>query len=97
MGLTTAADGASAPSSSGDGTLLVLAVTVFWYTLEALVHYNIGRNGSVWISELPPPGACAQIIASVLACALLSGWTVDAIRGWRGKEKQSNRSTNQEK
>ena len=54
-------------------------VTIFWFFLEALMHYNIGRHGSIWITTFPELEEMILILISIAICSFLSTVTTNAI------------------
>ena len=56
-------------------------VTIVWFFLEALVHYNIGKTGSCWISAFPHGEEFVLILTSIAICSFLSTVTTNFITG----------------
>ena len=56
-------------------------VTIMWFFLEALVHYNIGKNGSIWLSQFPDFHEFILIFTSIAICSFLSTVTTNFITG----------------
>jgi hypothetical protein len=56
-------------------------VTIVWFLLEALVHYNIGKTGSGWIRKFPDREEFVLIITSIAICSFLSTTTTNLISG----------------
>ena len=56
-------------------------VTIVWFFLEALVHYNIGKTGSCWITSFPHGEELVLILTSIAICSFLSTVTTNFITG----------------
>jgi len=52
--------------------IVVFCVTVFFFVIEAIVHYNIGKTGRVFGMELPSRTELGKIIIVVVFFAFLS-------------------------
>jgi len=48
-------------------------VTFTFFFLEALLHYNIGRNGQISLNSFPGPNELGSIVGTVALFAALSG------------------------
>ncbi|KAG8460178.1 hypothetical protein KFE25_004426 [Diacronema lutheri] len=61
--------------------LIVFPVTCFFFFVEALVHYHIGKTGSAFGLSWPPPDELAKIVVSIIICGALSSLATSAIEG----------------
>ena len=67
--------------------LIQISVTCFFFFLEALLHYNIGKSGQVTLSEWPPPHDLMLLSVSIVICSLLSTFSSNVIGSYLGEEK----------
>jgi len=44
--------------------------TCFFFGIEALVHYNIGKTGSPLLTTIPPPWEALLVISSIAVCSV---------------------------
>ena len=61
-------------------TLVSFAVTTLFFTLEALLHYNIGKTGKLGLSHFPPAKEALEIVGVVMIFAALSAATAILIQ-----------------
>lgn len=60
-------------------TVAFIVTTVF-FSLEALLHYNIGKDGKLGLSNLPPPKEMLHIVLVVALFSFFSAVTTTAIQ-----------------
>jgi len=60
-------------------TVTSLLVTAIFFTLEALIHFNIGKSGHISLRLLPDRKELIRIISVVLLFSLLSAATTELL------------------
>lgn len=60
-------------------TVTSLVVTAVFFTLEALLHYNIGKTGQISLRMIPSRKELFRIVAVVLLFSLLSAGTTELL------------------
>jgi len=63
---------------SNNGVVAFLA-TGFWFFLEALIHYNIGKNGHFMPTSFPEGEELLLIVGSIIVCSALSTATASFV------------------
>lgn len=66
----------------GQNQLIVFPVTCFFFFLEALVHYHIGKTGSAFGISWPPNDELLKIVVSIVICGGCSSIATAAIEGY---------------
>eukprot|EP00038_Savillea_parva_P011627 m.198901 g.198901 ORF g.198901 m.198901 type:complete len:83 (+) comp20586_c0_seq1:54-302(+) len=54
----------------GVGHIVRVGCTCFFFGLEALVHYNIGKTGSALPTVIPPLSESFLLVVSIIICSV---------------------------
>ena len=60
-------------------TITSLLVTALFFTVEALLHFNIGKTGHISLRYLPDRKELVRIVSVVLLFSLLSAATTELL------------------
>lgn len=60
--------------------LVSFVVTTLFFTVEALMHYNIGKTGKLGLSEVPPFHEQLEMVGTVMLFSALSAFASEWIQ-----------------
>lgn len=60
--------------------LVSFVVTTLFFTVEALMHYNIGKTGKIGLSEVPPFREQLEMVGTVMIFSALSAFASEWIQ-----------------
>lgn len=61
---------------------LVASVTFVVFSAEALLHYNIGKNGHTRVPVMPKPRDAVQMLIIVAVFSIINGYIIKYLQGF---------------